>query len=66
MGKGGTGTLYINDKKVGEGRLEKTVAARFGLDTLRCRVGHRVTRLQELHAPFPFAGTIEKIEIKLG
>jgi hypothetical protein len=31
-GKGGTGTLFINDKKVGEARIGKTVPGRFGID----------------------------------
>jgi arylsulfatase len=32
MGKGGNGTLYINDKKVGEGRIEHTQAVVFSAD----------------------------------
>jgi arylsulfatase len=31
-GKGGTGALYVGDKKVGEGRIEKTVPFTFSLD----------------------------------
>jgi hypothetical protein len=31
-GKGGTGTLSINGKKVGEGRLEQTVPVMFSTD----------------------------------
>jgi arylsulfatase len=31
-GSGGTGTLYINDKKVGQGRIEKTVPFIFSAD----------------------------------
>ena len=33
-GKGGTGALYVNDKKVGEARIEKTVPYRFSGDPL--------------------------------
>jgi arylsulfatase len=65
-GKGGTGTLYINDKKVGEGRIEKTVAARFGLDTFGVGVDTGSPVSTKYKAPFPFTGTIEKIEFKLG
>ena len=32
-GKGGTGRLLINGKEVGKGRIERTVASRFGIDT---------------------------------
>ena len=66
MGKGGTGTLYINDKKVGEGRIDKTVAARFGLDTFGVGLDTGAPVSNNYTAPFPFTGTIEKIEIKLG
>jgi hypothetical protein len=31
-GKGGTGTLYVNDKKVGEGRIERTQPTIFSAD----------------------------------
>lgn len=32
MGKGGTGTLSVNGKQVGEGRIEKTVPIHFSTD----------------------------------
>jgi arylsulfatase len=32
MGKGGLGTLYVNDEKVAEGRIEHTQAAIFSAD----------------------------------
>jgi arylsulfatase len=32
LGKGGTGTLYINDRKVGEGRIERTQPMIFSAD----------------------------------
>ena len=32
MGKGGLGTLYVNDKKVGEGRIERTQPLVFSAD----------------------------------
>ena len=31
MGKGGTLTLFVNDKKVGEGRMEQTQGITLGL-----------------------------------
>jgi len=32
MGKGGNGTLFLNDEKVGEGRIEHTQAIVFSAD----------------------------------
>jgi len=32
LGKGGLGTLYVNDKKVGEGRIDRTQAMMFSAD----------------------------------
>jgi arylsulfatase len=32
MGKGGTGTLYVNDQQVAQGRIERTQAMIFSAD----------------------------------
>jgi arylsulfatase A-like enzyme len=64
--KGGTVTMFINDKKVGEGRVDKTIFVRFsadetfdtGLDT-----GSPVS--DQYESPFKFTGTLNKIEIDL-
>jgi hypothetical protein len=32
VGKGGAATLFINNKKVGEGRIEKTILGRYSAD----------------------------------
>ena len=45
-GKGGVGTLFVNGKRVGEGRIEKTVPGRFGMEPFRRRHGHRFARFQ--------------------
>jgi arylsulfatase A-like enzyme len=66
LAKGGTVRLFINDKKVGEGRVEKTIYVRFsadetfdtGLDT-----GSPVSNLYQ--SPFRFTGTLNKIEIDI-
>jgi arylsulfatase len=66
LAKGGAVTMFINDKKVGEGRVDKTIYARFsadetfdtGLDT-----GSPVSSLYQ--SPFKFTGTLKKIEIEL-
>ena len=66
VGKGGTVTMFVNDKKVGEGRVDKTILGRFsadetfdtGLDT-----GSPVSNLYQ--SPFKFTGTLNKIEINI-
>jgi arylsulfatase len=66
VGKGGAVTMFVNDKKVGEGRVDKTILGRFsadetfdtGLDT-----GSPVSNLYQ--APFRFTGTLNRIEIDL-
>ncbi|MFD2890886.1 arylsulfatase [Flavobacterium chuncheonense] len=64
-GKGGTGTLYINGKKVGEGRIEKTVAARFGLDAFGIGEDNGAPVTTKYKPPFAFTGTIHKVDIDL-
>ena len=66
MAKGGTVTMFVNDKKVGEGRVDKTIFVRFsadetfdtGLDT-----GSPVSDLYQ--SPFKFDGKLNKIEIDI-
>ena len=64
MGKGATVNLYMNNEKVGEGRLEATVPARFGIDTFGIGVdtGSPVT---ETYGANEFQGKIEEVNIKL-
>ena len=60
-------TMFVNDKKVGEGRVEKTIFARFsadetfdtGLDT-----GSPVST--DYKSPNPFTGKLKKVAIDLG
>lgn len=64
LAKGGTVTMFVNDKKVGEGRVDKTIFGRFsadetfdtGLDT-----GSPVS--ERYQPPYRFTGTLNKIEI---
>jgi arylsulfatase len=57
--------IFINGKKVGEGRIEKTVPARFGIDTFGVGMdtGSHVSNTYK--PPFAFNGKIEKVEIDL-
>ena len=66
LAKGGTVTMFLNDKKVAEGRVEKTILGRFsadetfdtGLDT-----GSPVSDLYP--SPFKFPAAFNRIEIDI-
>ena len=61
---GGTVSLYANDEKIGEGRIESTVAVRFtayaGMDVGRDN-GLPVDRAYADKSPYPFTGTVKKV-----
>jgi arylsulfatase len=61
---GGQVTLYANDREVGGGRMDHTVAMRFsgyaGMDIGRDN-GGVVDRSYADKAPFPFTGTVHKV-----
>ena len=65
---GGSVSLYANDEKIGEGRIEKTVAVRFsgyaGLDVGRDN-GLVVDRAYADKAPYAFTGTVKKVVFDL-
>ena len=61
---GGTVSLYANDEKIGEGRMERTVAVRFsayaGMD-VGCDNGLPVDRDYAAKSPYRFTGTVKKV-----
>lgn len=63
-GTGGKVTLFANDKKIGEGKMPKTVAVTFssyaGMDVGRDN-GLVVDRDYEDKAPYEFTGTVKKV-----
>ena len=65
---GGTVSLYANHAKIGEGRIERTVAVRFsgyaGMDVGRDN-GLPVDRSYAAKSPFPFTGTVKKVVFDL-
>jgi hypothetical protein len=66
VGKGGTVTLFVNDKKVGEGRIEKTVLGRYSADAtfdIGLETGSPVS--DDYVSPNPFSGTLRKMEVHL-
>lgn len=69
IGKGGTGTLSVDGRKVSEGRIGRTVGVRFTADETFDIGEDRGTPVIEDYAdkmPFKFTGTIEKVVVRLG
>ena len=67
-GTGGNGTLWANGKKIGEGRIDRTVSFRFsfyaGMDIGRDN-GMTVDPEYRNQAPYPFTGTVKKVVFDL-
>jgi arylsulfatase len=69
IGKGGTGTLRVDGKQVAQGRIERTIRARFSLDETMDFGEDTGTPVVEDYAakmPFPFTGTLNQFVIRLG
>jgi hypothetical protein len=64
-GKGGTATLYVNGKKAGEGRIEKTIPGKFGFDEMDVGMDLSAPVSEDYKPPFKFTGTIKKVTIDL-
>jgi hypothetical protein len=56
LGKGGTASLFLNDKKVGEGRIEKTCPSRFGAENLDVGMDNGSPVSEDYQAPFAYRG----------
>jgi arylsulfatase len=63
-GTGGDVTLWANDKQIGEGRIDNSVAMRFsfyaGMDVGRDN-GMTVDSAYRDKVPYPFTGTVKKV-----
>jgi arylsulfatase len=67
VGKGGKVTLVVNDKKVAEGRVDKTVPGRFSADEtfdIGMDTGSPVSTAY--NSPNVFTGKINKVTFELG
>ena len=68
LGKGGVGTIFVNDKKVAEGRIEQTQPMIFSADE-GADVGEDaetpVVENYGVPAPYKFTGKINKVTIDL-
>jgi arylsulfatase len=65
VGKGGTGILYVNDEKVGSGRIDKTILGRFSADETFDTGVDTGTPAGNYTSPFAFTGTLEKVDVDL-
>ena len=69
FGKGGTGTLSVDDKQVAQGRIARTIPVRISLDeTLDIGedTGTPVVEDYVSKMPFKFTGDLKKVVIELG
>jgi hypothetical protein len=66
IGKGGVGTLFVNGKKVGTGRIERTQCCVFSADEGADVGADEATPVIETYkVPFKFTGKIDKVTIEL-
>jgi hypothetical protein len=66
-GKGGTATIFVNDKQVAQGHVDKTISGRFSADEtfdIGLDTGSPVSN--DYEAPFKFGGTVETVKVDLG
>lgn len=66
LGKGGLVTIYLNDEKVGEGRVDKTEWAVFSADeTFDTGMDSASPVSADYQSPFRFSGVVNKVEIDI-
>ncbi|MGH6802003.1 MAG: hypothetical protein ACREC3_01385 [Methyloceanibacter sp.] len=66
LGKGGTGTLLVDGKRVAQGRIERTLPFRLSLDeTLDCGEDTGTPVSEDYRVPFKFTGDLKKVVIDL-
>jgi arylsulfatase len=64
-GSGGTGTLFINGKKVGEHKQPKSIPFRFGTGTMNVGEVNGSPVVERHPGPFRFNGKIERVDFDL-
>ena len=68
IGKGGSGTLFVDDKQVARAHLDRTICCRFSLDEtfdVGADTGSPVIEDYADKMPFKFTGKLDKITIEL-
>lgn len=64
-GKGATVTLMVNDRQAAQARLEQTVPFAFSFEDTFDVGEDSASPVGDYRAPFPFTGTIERIDLDL-
>ncbi|HTQ41144.1 MAG TPA: arylsulfatase [Polyangiaceae bacterium] len=65
-GKGGMATLFVDDKRVGQGRIERTIPTRFSLDeSFDVGTDTGTPVIEDYRPPFAFGGKLELLTIDL-
>jgi arylsulfatase len=67
-GKGGVGTLLVDGKQAGQGRIERTIPTRYSLDEtfdVGEDTGTAVVNDYAARMPFRFSGKLDKLTIEL-
>ena len=65
-GKGGTGTLFVNGKKVATGRIDQTQCCAFSADEGADVGADEGTPVADYQVPFTFTGKIDTVTVELG
>ncbi len=65
IGKGGLATLFVNDKNVGEGRIDKSVPSRFGAEPFDVGMDNGSPVSENYQPPFAYSGIIKKVQIHI-
>jgi hypothetical protein len=68
IGKGATGTLFVDEKQVAEGKIPQTIGVRFSLDETFDVGEDTGTPVSEAYAdkmPYSFTGTLKKFVVVL-
>jgi len=68
IGKGATGTLFVDEKQVAQGQIPQTAISRFSLDEtfdVGADTGTPVAEDYASKMPFPFSGTLKRFVVVL-
>ena len=64
-GEGGTGAIFVNDKKVGEGRIDRTMISGYSFDESFDVGEDSGTPAGDYPLPFRYTGKLEKLTLDL-
>ncbi|MBX3223821.1 MAG: arylsulfatase [Labilithrix sp.] len=66
VGKGGTATLFVDDKQVGKGRIARTIPTRFSLDeSFDVGADSGTPVIDDYKLPFAYGGKLDRLTIDL-